>query len=190
MSTELTFEFVSTAWVAKASNYISYRYRSHGVESDDVSQEIYAWLYGTGLAKVERWLAREPQQRTRIYRSFLDVGMKYAEKEKAVKAGYRVDDVWWYTPSVIEGLMPLVLDPTYTQENQAIGEMITMVVDIRRVLRVDDSEWFTENDSTHVDYDERIRTLVDRLGGAKTYVGRRKVITNAAANAMTSGAIE
>lgn len=181
-----SFEDIAAAFTRKASNYIGHRYRIWGIEPADVGQEIYLWLYGKGASKVRKWLDNEPQQTTRIYRSMLDVGITYAEREKATKVGYHVDDVYWYTPSAVEGLMPLVLDPTFTQENEHVGELITMVIDIRRVMKPDDFEWFTENDSEHVDYAERVRVIIDRLGGDRPHVGRRKVMTNATAQAITS----
>jgi hypothetical protein len=177
-----TFDEVSVAFVRKSSGYIANRYRHWSIDSDDIASEIHVWLYGKGTEKVQRWLANEPQQTTRIYRSMLDKGLEFAEKEKASKVGYHVDDVHWYTPSAIEGLMPLVLDPTYVQEKGVIGDLITMVLDIRRVMTPDDVEWFTDNDPD----DEHVRVLVDRLGGARPYVGRRRVISNAPATAITS----
>lgn len=181
-----TFEDVAVAFVRKAANYLGHRYRLWGVDPDDMSQEIAVWLYGKGEPKVRKWLANEPQQTTRIYRTMLDVGQRLAEREKAERVGYQVDDVWWYSPSTIEGLMPLVLDPTFTQQNEHVGELITMVIDIRRVMKPDDFEWFTDNDSDHADHSERVRALIDRLGGQRPFIGRRKVLSNSQANAITA----
>lgn len=181
-------------FIAKAASYVAHRYRFYGVEKDDVSQEIYVWLYGQGRAKIERWLDTDgetPQQTTRIYRSMLDVGLKYGEKEKAAKAGYRPDDVWWYTPSSVEGLIPLVLDETYTQANGHIGDLITMVVDIRKAIQ-EAGLWgfFADSTEEHDDWLINLQQVVDRLGGERPAVGRRRVLTNATAQAITSGAYE
>lgn len=180
-----TFEQIAATFTRKAAVYVANRYRNYGVEADDAQQEIFLWLYGKGTAKVERWLANEPQQTTRIYRSMIDQAVRYAEGEKAARVGYKVDDVYWYTPSSIEGLMPLVLDDTYVQENGHVGELITMVVDIRRVMQPDDYEFFTQNDESDVRWTDRVQTLVNRLGGDRPSIGRRRVISNAQAQAIT-----
>jgi hypothetical protein len=188
MSESYTFDQIATLFVRKAANYTGHRYRLYGVEADDVAQEIYVWLYGKGKAKVERWLEASPQQTTRIYRSMLDRALGYAEQEKAAKVGYRVDDVAWYSPSTIEGLMPLVLDETFTQENGHVGELITMVIDIRRVLSTDLHDYFLEHDNTDDAWDDNVRLVVDKLGGDRPYVGRRRVMSNAQTQAITSEA--
>lgn len=187
-TTEYTFEHISTLFVRKAANYTGHRYRLYGVEADDVAQEIYVWLYGDGKAKVERWLEGSPQQTTRIYRSMLDKALQYAEQEKAVKVGYRPDDVFWYTASSVEGLMPLVLDATFVQEHGVIGELITMVVDIRRVMNEYDTEFFMQNDDSHPMWADHLRMIVDKLGGNRPYVGRRRAMSNAHSQAITSEA--
>jgi len=180
-----TFETVAASFVRKAAGYTGYRYRNYGVEPEDVISEINVWLFGDGRPKVEKWLGNEPQQTTRIYRSMLDVALKYAESEKANRVGYKPDDVWWYTKTSVEGLMPLALDPTYTQANGHVGETLTMVVDIRRVMTPEDHDYFTYCDDTDPDWSERLTDLVNRLGGQRPYVGRRKVLSNATAQAIT-----
>lgn len=190
MSDVYTFEQISSLFVRKAAGYTAHRYRLYGLEADEIAQEIYVWLYGKGKAKVERWLENEPQQTTRIYRSMLDKALGFAEREKAAKVGYHPDDVYWYTVSSVEGLMPLVLDDTYTQENGHVGELLTMVVDIRRVMTFDDLDYFIKHDESDADYRDQLQVLVNRLGGDRPYVGRRRVMSNAQAQAITTGALE
>lgn len=185
-----TFEQVAAGFVAKAARYAGYRYGRYGVTKDDAAQEIYVWLYGEGRRKVESWLEASPQRTTRIYRSMLDVAIGYGEREKATAAGYSPDDVYWYSPSSIEGLMPLVVDPTYTRPNGAVDELLAMVLDIRRVLSPDDIEYFIYKDEADPSWRDMIRSVVDRLGGSRPYVGRRKALSNAAALAITKGAYD
>jgi len=180
-----TFEQVEATFTRKAAVYVANRYRAYGVEADDVQQEIFVWLYSKGRKKVERWLANEPQQTTRVYRSMLDQGIRYAEREKAAKVGYNPDDVYWYTPGTVEGLMPLVLDDTFVQENGHVGELITMVIDIRRVMTPDDYWYFANNDESAPDWRDRVQVLINRLGGDRPYVGRRRAMSNAQAIAIT-----
>ena len=180
-----TFDQVAATFTRKAAVYVANRYRNYGVEFDDVQQELFVWLYDRGKKKVERWLANEPQQTTRIYRSLLDQGIRYAEREKAAKVGYSADDVYWYTPGTITGLMPLVLDDTFVQENGHVGELITMVVDIRRVMTPEDRDYFLFADEEWADWADRVQVLINRLGGNRPHVGRRRVMSNAQSIAIT-----
>lgn len=179
-------------YVAKASSYVAYRYRRYGVEQSDAAQEMWLWLYMEDNRKrVLKWLSNEPQQTTRIYRSVLDAGLKYAENEKAAVAGYKPDDVWWYTTNGIEVLLPLALDRTFTQDNGRLGEQITAVIDVRKAL--DDThlfDWFLDHEDDHEDYRVNLQLVLDYLGGERPLVGRRKVMSNAQSQSITSAAIE
>ena len=187
MTTHYEFPDIAAAFVAKAANYIAWRYRHYGVECEDAQQEMYLWLYGEGRPKVEKWLANEPQQTTRIYRSLLDKGIQFAEGEKAERVGYKMDDIFWYSPAQVTGLMPLVLDATFTQENGHVGELITMVIDIRRVIAGNDLyDYFMQHADTDVQWNDNVQTVIDLLGGARPYVGRRKAMSNSRAIAITS----
>lgn len=183
-------------FVVKAAAYVAYRYRTYRIEQDDIQQEIYVWVYGDGKAKIERWLESDPQQTTRIYRSMLDQGLRYAENEKAAVAGYKPDDVWWYTPAGVEGILPLALDRSFTQANGHVGELITMVIDIRKALDTTDLfGYFTEHlgekeDDRHEDWRVNLQLVIDHLGGERPAVGRRRRLSNAQAQAVTAGAYE
>jgi hypothetical protein len=112
--------------------------------------------------------------------------MGYAEGEKAAKVGYKVDDLYWHTPTSVAGLMPLVLDATFVQEKGAIGELITSVIDIRRALGTGELyEYFMGADSSDAAWDDNIQIVVDKLGGNRPAIGRRKALSNAASAAIT-----
>lgn len=179
-------------FVTKASSYVAYRYRLYGVEREDVQQELNVWLYDEANRKrVIRWLDHEPQQTTRIYRSLLDVGLKHAEREKAKVAGYKPEDVWWYTPHGVEGLLPLALDRSFTQENGHVGDTITMVIDVRKALDATRLfDYFLNHDDEDEDWRVNLQLVVDQLGGERPAVGRRKVLSNAQAQSITSGTYE
>jgi hypothetical protein len=145
------------------------------------------WIYGEGREKVERWLANEPQQTTRIYRSLLDEGLAYAEREKAERVGYSVGDVYWYTPTIIERVMPDVLNPDFTEEAGHIGELTTIVVDIRRVMTPTLYEFFQQSDSADPDWHGQVQHLINLLGSADR-PRRRRAKSNAQAQAETSEA--
>lgn len=195
-----TFDEIATSFVIKAGRYTVRRYGYYGVTYADASQEVLEWLYGSGEPKVRRWLAASPQQTTRIYRSMLDRSLGYAERVKAARCGYEVDDVTWYTPSMVEALMPLVFDDTFTgkapqdgdttksgkPENEK-GDLLVLVIDIRRAIELA-PEWvgnILRHDNADERYDDAIRTVVNVLGGERPYVGRRRPVSNAQALAMT-----
>lgn len=206
MSTQhYSFEDVATRFVRKAANYTAHRYRLYNVEAEDVQQELFVWLFGEGRSRVERWLANDPQQTTRIYRSLLDRALGYAEKEKAIKCGYEVDDITWYTPSMVEALLPLAMDSTYSGLQGKVGEaetsgrrsgkapneggdLLAGVMDIRRAV---DScpDWvgdtFLHHEPGAVGWDEAVQTVINYLGGERPYLGRRRPMSNAQAQAIT-----
>lgn len=178
-------------FVSKAAHYVGYRYRRY-VETADVSQELYAWLYADGnRSRVLKWLSAEPQQTTRVYRTLLAEALSYAEQEKASSAGYKPDDVWWYTPHGVEGLLPLALDRDFVQANGHVGDQLAMVIDVRAALDATGLfDFFAKHDESHPDWRVNLQAVVDRLGGERPGVGRRRAIRNATAQAITAGAYE
>jgi hypothetical protein len=177
-----TYEEIVKVYSQKVARYVVRRYHTYGVELDDVQQEIELWLF-LNEEKVRRWLDNEPQQTTRIYRSMLDAATKYAEREKAQKVGYSVVDVYWYTHNNITNLMPHVLNPDFTEENGRIGELITMVLDVRRVLTPDLIEWFHHHDSEDRLWRSQVGEVIARLNDQKP--ARRRVLSNAHAQHIT-----
>lgn len=183
-----TFEDVVQYFVPKMARVCERRYRLYGLPYEDFKQEMYVYLYDKGQAKVRRWLASSPQQNFRIYRSLLDQGLAYGEREKAERVGYHVDDVFWYTPNMISAIMPLVLDDTFTEDSGKIGELVVSVIDVRRVLTDDERDFFLEHNDAHPMWEDTVQRLIGRLGGDRPYVGRRRVMTNAHSQAITKEA--
>lgn len=199
----LTFTDVSDGLVPKAARYVSGRYRAYGVTADDVLQEMMCWLYGNGATNVRRWLAKSPQQSTRIYRSIVDVGRSYTEREKAARVGYEPDDIFYYTQATVEGLMPLVLDETYDgssgladnptgkKHKKAPGdgdELLAAIMDIRRAIKAC-RPWvrdvFQNGEPGVIHWDDAVLAVINHLGGEAPCVGRRRVQSNAAAQFET-----
>ena len=185
----------------KAANLLAGRYAAWHVDRDDIVQEIWCWVYGDGKTNVERWLARNPQQTTRIFRSMMKAGSAFCETEKAEHVGYHVDDVWWYNEANVSGLMPLVADPTFTEANGKIGELITMVLDVRAVMTLMDRIFFesyygdpmfeelpeAQEELLWAEHTMRVRGIVQRLGGSRPF---RKAMSNAQALAITGESYE
>ncbi|MGZ4556810.1 MAG: hypothetical protein ACXVXZ_13885 [Mycobacteriaceae bacterium] len=183
-----TFDDVADTFVRRTAVALGDRYRHWGVDVADVQQELWLWLYGVGEVKVQRWLGNSPQQTTRINRSLWHQGSKYCEQEKAARVGYEVDDVQWYSESLVEGLLPLAQDPTFDGTPEKQGEpdagggrsnklpeersdLLTMVIDIRKAAEKVDS-W-------------DVQAIVDYLGGNRPFVGRRRPMSNAQCQAVT-----
>lgn len=188
--------------VFKAAGIASKRYHRYSVTFEDFTNVIYTWLYDH-RTKVRGWLSASPQRTTRIFRSFLDEALRYGEIEKATQVGYDVEDVAWYSPSLVEGLLPLALDddwyPEAVQDGEQNskttsrkppnegGDLLAMVLDIRRALKGTKlKSWFLEHEPDAGDiWIGHIGHLVDYLGGDRPYVGRRKVLSNSEAQAIT-----
>ena len=200
-----SFDEISVSFVSKAATYASRRYRRWGVEREDFAQEIFVWLYTpANTARVNQWLDREPQRLTRIYRSLLDVAIRYGEKEKAAHCGYAPDDILWWTPAMVEATLPLALDATFDGITSAApedndggkhkkapdegGNLLASVVDVRQALALS-PRWVREvldHDDGYPGWDDAVLHLINQLGGSRLpVVGRRRVITNATAQHRT-----
>jgi len=83
------------------------------VDTDDVRQECYLWAIGRGQQFTD--LLNEPDLRKRehnekrIVYQMRRVAERYARKEKARKAGYKVGDEAFYDTTIIAQLIPFVI---------------------------------------------------------------------------------
>ena len=76
---------------------------------DDIRQELYGWFL-THPNKLDTWEAIGPKDaKNLIYRSLRNEALDYCNKWKAKSLGYEVDDLFYYTPEMIENLLPVVL---------------------------------------------------------------------------------
>lgn len=207
MSKHYTFE--ETEQLArKAAGQVARSYGSHGTDYDTALSDIHEWMYTPRHRdKINRWLAHEPQQTSRIFWSFVSAAQRPAEKRKAEMHGYEVDDVEWYTPQLVASLIPLALDQNYDgmatpdrerkvdiNENAArrspnhgeAGNTLAQVIDIRRAIAAL-PDWVAvglSSDTGESDVSS-VLAIVQYLGGPRPYVGRRRVVSNATAQAMT-----
>lgn len=198
----LTFSDVIDTLVPRAAWKVGRQYDRWGFGVEDASQEMLLWAYGEGTTRIRRWLAKEPQQIARLHWALIDVGRSVGEREKAARCGYDTSDVAWYSPSLVEGLMPLVLDETYDgidgageadgkrqkrMPNEG-GNLLAYVVDIRRAIsRCKDwvGETLIGSAPGAAGWDEAIQEVLALLGGESPYVGTRRVISNAHAQYLT-----
>lgn len=76
---------------------------------DDIRQELYGWFL-THPNKLDTWEALgQKDAKNLIYRSLRNEALDYCNKWKAKSVGYDVNDLFYYTPEMIENLLPPVL---------------------------------------------------------------------------------
>ena len=83
------------------------------VDPDDVRQECYLWAIGRGQQFTdllnEPDLKKREHNEKRIVYQMRRVAERYARKEKARKAGYKVGDEAFYDTTIIAQLIPFVI---------------------------------------------------------------------------------
>ena len=90
-----------------------YRKRYPMIELEDLVQEQNLWFV-SHPRKFKEWLALDPKERDRlIAKSLRNAALKYAEKEKARKGGYDIQDVYYYDVSVVETFLPNIINQSY-----------------------------------------------------------------------------
>lgn len=83
------------------------------VEPEDIRQALYEWFV-THPNKLTEWESLgERDAKNLIYRSLRNKALDYCQRWKAKSLGYAVDDLYYYTPEVIETFLPAVLRHEY-----------------------------------------------------------------------------
>lgn len=101
------------AAVASASRILYSRYRDF-VAYEDVSQELYLWLY-EHYDRAERWrgeFSEKHAERT-LTKALRNAGDRYCRNEKANWRGYDVEDEEFYSIPMIADLLRLSFDPDW-----------------------------------------------------------------------------
>lgn len=121
------------------------RYREF-VDGNDVRQELTAYYFGH-RKQLDKWRLAD---QFRFKRGLYGAAKQYCEREKATKTGYEFDDIAWYEPAQLAHLIPLVFNsnwdglsgdsvdagmPRGKSPASEGGTLLTMICDIRRVLR-------------------------------------------------------
>jgi len=173
MSNEWTLErAVQTVTRQKVHKYRAY------VEAQDVSQELWAYVYGAGKTRIEGW--RLAGDWTRVMLALHGAGRQYCEAQKAHREGYNFEDVAWYSPHMLADLIPYALDPLFDgsrerdhsevhhRRDPAEGNTIlVMVADVQKALKKTglDKGAHDFDPSTDSGMSNLVR-LVDALGGS------------------------
>lgn len=82
------------------------RYGRYGVDTQDISQELWIWSMKK-TDKLEEWLCRETEEEQRmgyaaLTKSLRRAGERYCRKEKAAVSGYKAEDEYFYDLSLIK----------------------------------------------------------------------------------------
>ena len=87
MNKHYTFE--ETEQIArKAAAQVARSYGSHGTDYDMALSDIHEWMYTPRhRSKIDRWLASDPQQTSRIFWSFVAAAQKPAETRSMMSSG-------------------------------------------------------------------------------------------------------
>lgn len=101
---EDVFEIATTVSYSITRNYKGY------AEVDDLRQELLEWALKR-QDKVREWLDVEDKKEyrlgiKRLSKTFNRMADKYCRREKAKKLGYLPTDEYFYTPGLIEQLLP------------------------------------------------------------------------------------
>ena len=90
---------------------VSAEYHKHYpmCELDDIKQNLYEWFL-THPKKLDEWEAiGKRDAKNLIYRSLRNQALDYCQYWKARALGYEVEDLFFYTPEIVEALLPAVL---------------------------------------------------------------------------------
>lgn len=80
------------------------------VEYDDVVSECWQWV-AENFDRVNDWIdngGRHGQNKLSL--TLYRIGRKYAIKERAARSGLSLSDYYWYTPAIVEEILPDVFD--------------------------------------------------------------------------------
>ena len=76
------------------------------VDISDIRQTLYEWFL-KHPNKLDAWEAIGPKDaKNLIYRSLRNEALDYCQYWKAKGGGYEVDDLFYYTPEMVEALLP------------------------------------------------------------------------------------
>jgi len=114
---------VSEVWVQEYDLLVSslaaeYAKKYPMVEPADIQQILWMWFI-THPVKYTEWSKLPAKDKEKlIAKSLRNAALKHCEKEKSVKFGYDLIDLYYYDPSVIEAFLPSIIGNTYEIPNK------------------------------------------------------------------------
>lgn len=107
------------ARAAKRVTVVNRRYVDYG----DVLSELYVWVAKSAKYVLE-WRDQGQHGVNKLNVALYRAGHAYASRERARKTGASVGDFFWYTPAVVEDLLPDVWAySTWDESNQIEADM-------------------------------------------------------------------
>ena len=141
------------ATVAQTVAYTITRNYKGFAEVDDVKQELLEWSLRRA-DKIQEWLSPDlPRQEyklgvKRLAKTFNRMADRYCRKEKAKKLGYSIHDEAFYSPALVEQLLPFAFNNNIETKDPnsefvsngggdpaTAGSFLASMYDIRMALR-------------------------------------------------------
>lgn len=91
-----------------------YHKKYNMVEREDIKQSLYEWFL-EHPNKLDEWEAiGKKDAKNLIYRSLRNQALDYCQIWKAKSLGYETSDLFYYTPDMVEALLPAILRKDFT----------------------------------------------------------------------------
>ena len=171
---------VEDKWIEEVSTIattvaytITRNYKGYA-EVDDVKQELLEWSFKR-QDKIEEWLSPDLPKAEyklgikRLGKTFNRMADRYCRKEKAKKLGYSIHDEAYYSPALVEQLLPFAFsndiitkDPNSEfvsgggGDPATAGSFIASIYDIKRALKELTIEIYT---MVQLKYEEQLTLL-------------------------------
>ena len=114
---------MSEAWVQEYDLLVSslaseYFKRYPMLDAEDIRQTLWMWFV-THPVKYKEWSKLPDKDKEKlIAKSLRNAALKYCEKEKSVKSGYELADLYYYDASVVEAFLPSIIAGSYELPNK------------------------------------------------------------------------
>ena len=114
---------MSEAWVQEYDLLVSslaseYFKRYPMLDAEDIRQTLWMWFV-THPVKYKEWSKLPAKDKEKlIAKSLRNAALKYCEKEKSIKSGYELVDLYYYDASVIEAFLPSIIAGSYELPNK------------------------------------------------------------------------
>ena len=109
---------MNEAWIQEYNLLVSslaYEYfkRYPMLDVEDIRQTLWMWFV-THPVKYTEWSKLPTKDKEKlIAKSLRNAALKYCEKEKSIKSGYDITDLYYYDASVIEAFLPSIIAGSY-----------------------------------------------------------------------------
>lgn len=91
------------------------------VEYEDIMQELTIWLL-THEERVDEWLERGPSGESKLLKALNRAGQYVVKREREAQTGAKKGDLFYYSPGVIDQLLPDVWFPEQWDSGGSMSE--------------------------------------------------------------------